>query len=152
MFFSKVIRDCSSKIKMIGSGRHGHVQKSENHEHEGLCVFPKRNRKVTEAEQSNMKRNHYAELLRHSFSKCTVKMALRSPPDFLPSSGSQTPKSIFRLGIFGFSIGNLFFLRLSICQKHYGCHVSQLLFRHTNIQTAMPSVSRLMQLPSNAFI
>ena len=44
----------SPEFKIIGLGSHGHVQKSENHEHEGLSGFPKVKSK---SYQSKMKQN-----------------------------------------------------------------------------------------------
>ena len=70
------------KLKTIGFGSHGHVQKSENREHEGFLGYSKVKSKRY---YSRVKQNNSTELSGHSFLKIYSRNGPPEPPD--PTSG-----------------------------------------------------------------
>ena len=87
----------SPKINTIGFGSHGHVQKSETHEHDGFSVSPIMKSK---SYYSKMKQNNSSEILSFSFNNNIYNK--NDPPDSLDR------KSGFFPGCPRFSIGNCF--------------------------------------------
>ena len=90
-------------MRLIVFGSHGHVPKSENHEHEGCSGFSQ-----SEIEQLIVQNG--AELILRGFwatlsKELTVKMALQTP---------QTPNPDFP----GFSTGNQILFGLGVHTQH----------------------------------
>ena len=66
-----------SKLNIVGLGNHGHVNKSENHEHDSSLRF---SRVKSKSYSSKKKQNDSTHFVAYLFLKSIVKVAPETPP------------------------------------------------------------------------